>query len=140
MIASFESKEERYNDAKPVIDLKQISRADGDRPEEINMVSKKNSFDGILDILENLVVGVTKTINVVNTISLFTDEKKLEEIKQNLKEKKQEKITQQAKTTERNIKNEQIEENKAVKKEVTKTFIDKINSKNTKSSTQPFKI
>ena len=86
MVAIFESEGERYNDVKPVIELKQASRADGDEPKEKNMVSKKNSFDVILDILENLVVGVTKTINVVNTISLLTNEKKLEDVVEEIKQ------------------------------------------------------
>lgn len=130
MVASFESKEERYNDAKPVIDLKQISRADGDRPEEINMVSKKNSFDGILVILENLVVAVTKTINAVNTISLFTDEKKLEEIKQKQQKQESREETNKAQIFE--------EINKGVE-HVNVSFVKKINDSKNRTLTQPFK-
>ena len=129
MVASFESKEERYNDAKPVNDIKQISRADGDRPEEINMVSKKNSFDGILVILENLVVAVTKTINAVNTISLFTDEKKLEEIKQKQQKQESREETNKVQTPEKVNKNTE---------QVNVTFVKKIDSSNKKNSTQSF--
>lgn len=137
MVASFENKEERYDDVKPVIDLKQISRADGDEPKEKNMVSKKNSFDVILDILENLVVDVTKTINVVNTISFFTDKKKLEEAKQKLEETKQEKQKQQSikKTNKAQI----FEEiNKGVE-HVNASFVKKINDSKNRTSTQFFK-
>lgn len=137
MTGIFEVEEGRNNNIKHVDVLQKVSRADGDRPEEGSMVAKNTKgINVILDYLTDLTLHVEATKKVFDSMVLYDGEQKI----QNLKEKKQEKITQQAKTTERNIKNEQIEENKAVKKEVTKTFIDKINSKNTKSSTQPFKI
>lgn len=141
MTGIFEVEEGRNNNIKHVDVLQKVSRADGDRPEEGSMVAKNTKgINVILDYLTDLTLHVEATKKVFDSMVLYDGEQKIEQEKQNLKEKKQEKITQQAKTTERNIKNEQIEENKAVKKEVTKTFIDKINSKNTKSSTQSFKI
>ena len=141
MTGIFEVEEGRNNNIKHVDVLQKVSRADGDRPEEGSMVAKNTKgINVILDYLTDLTLHVEATKKVFDSMVLYDGEQKIEQEKQNLKEKKQEKITPQAKTTERNIKNEQIEENKAVKKEVTKTFIDKINSKNTKSSTQSFKI